>query len=56
MKIVVISDTHLSRKSRKLPTRLLDVLPSADLILHLRVTGRIGVCTHCLVSMHQLKG
>lgn len=34
MKIVVISDTHCSRKSRKLPARLLDVLPSADLILH----------------------
>ncbi|WP_440118941.1 metallophosphoesterase family protein [Paenibacillus sp. QZ-Y1] len=34
MKIVVISDTHLSRKSHKLPAQLLDVLPSADLILH----------------------
>ncbi|SLJ96984.1 MULTISPECIES: metallophosphoesterase family protein [unclassified Paenibacillus] len=34
MKIIVISDTHLPRKARKLPDPLVEALSDADLILH----------------------
>ena len=34
MKIIVISDTHLPKKAKTLPTPLVDALTSADLILH----------------------
>lgn len=34
MKIIVISDTHLPRRARKLPDPLLEALSDADLILH----------------------
>ncbi|MEC0109108.1 metallophosphoesterase [Paenibacillus taichungensis] len=34
MKIIVISDTHLPRRARKLPDPLVEALSDADLILH----------------------
>lgn len=34
MKIIVISDTHISSAARELPSALLKELPGADLILH----------------------
>src|SRR3954447_22563592 len=34
MKIVVISDTHLPKRKKGLPTRLIEELQVADMILH----------------------
>ncbi|TGB01270.1 metallophosphoesterase family protein [Halobacillus salinus] len=34
MKIVVLSDTHMPKKAKQLPDRLIEELPSADLIIH----------------------
>ncbi|GAE35198.1 metallophosphoesterase family protein [Halalkalibacter akibai] len=34
MKIIVLSDTHIPTKAKKLPERLLFELPTADLIIH----------------------
>lgn len=34
MKIVVLSDTHMPQKAKKLPERLLEDLQKADLIIH----------------------
>ena len=34
MKIVVLSDTHLPKRKKGLPTRLLEELKNADLIIH----------------------
>lgn len=34
MKIIVVSDTHLPTRARKLPEPLLEALPGSDLILH----------------------
>lgn len=34
MKIVVTADTHMPKKGRQLPARLVQELPSADLIIH----------------------
>jgi uncharacterized protein len=34
MKVVVLSDTHLPKRKNGLPTRLLDELVDADLIIH----------------------
>ncbi|WP_181347512.1 metallophosphoesterase family protein [Thalassobacillus sp. CUG 92003] len=34
MKLVVIADTHMPKKASSLPQRLLEELPTADLIIH----------------------
>ena len=34
MKIVVLADTHFPKKGSQLPSRLLEELPGADLIIH----------------------
>lgn len=34
MKIIVVSDTHMTQRPKGLPARLLEELPGADLILH----------------------
>ena len=34
MKIVVLSDTHMPKKAKQLPERLLQELPGADVIIH----------------------
>ncbi len=34
LKIIVVSDTHMTQRSKGLPARLLEELPGADLILH----------------------
>lgn len=34
MKIIVVSDTHMTQRSKGLPARLLEELPGSDLILH----------------------
>ncbi|ASF41568.1 metal-dependent phosphodiesterase [Halobacillus halophilus] len=34
MKIVVLSDTHMPKKGKSLPERLVEELPSADAIIH----------------------
>jgi uncharacterized protein len=43
MKIVVLSDTHLPKRSRGLPGRLLDELQDVDLIIHAGDWKTIGV-------------
>jgi putative phosphoesterase len=34
MKIIVISDTHMPKRAKSLPNRLLEELKDADLIIH----------------------
>ncbi|KHE67436.1 metallophosphoesterase family protein [Halobacillus sp. BBL2006] len=34
MKVVIVSDTHIAKKEAELPVRLMEELPSAELIIH----------------------
>ncbi len=34
MKMIVVSDTHMPKRAKKLPTKLIESLEDADLIIH----------------------